>query len=93
MVKFDWNNRKALTNFTKHGVSFLEAVTVFDDPLAETYVDARHSDQEDRYVTIELSNLARLIFVVHVDDDETIRVVSARKATAGERKEYQDGGH
>ena len=75
---------------TKHGVSFDEAATVFGDPLAGTVSDPEHSTKESRFVTIGHSAKGRLVVVVHADRGEDVRIISARRATAGEKKKYAE---
>ena len=89
MLHFEWDNSKAASNLLKHRVSFPEAISVFCDPLAITESDDDHVEQ--RFFTIGQSVRARILVVVHTDDGETIRIISARKATARERSEYEDG--
>jgi uncharacterized DUF497 family protein len=89
-VKFQWNPRKAAANLVKHDVSFDEGSTVFGDPLAATIEDPEHSADEARYVTIGHSARGRLIVVVHADREEDIRIISARRATPGEKKNYAE---
>jgi hypothetical protein len=90
-VKFQWNPKKGADNLTKHGVSFDEATTVFGDPLAATIPDPEHSSQEARFVTMGLTASQRLVVVVHTDRGEEVRIISARRATAGEKKKYAEG--
>ena len=88
MVKFQWDAQKAATNQVKHAVSFDEASTVFGDPLAATIPDPEHSAHEERFVTTGHSASGRVIVVVHADRGDDIRIISARRATAGEKKKY-----
>lgn len=91
-IVFDWDPRKAKSNHAKHGVSFEEASTVFGDPLSLTIVDPAHSrPTEERFVTIGNSYLGGLLVVTHRDEGENIRIISARKATRRERKDYEEG--
>ncbi len=91
-IVFDWDLRKAKSNHAKHGVSFEEASTVFGDPLSLTIIDPSHSRvAEERFVTIGNSYLGQLLLVAHRDEGETIRIISARKATRRERKDYEEG--
>ena len=91
-IVFDWDSRKAKSNHAKHGVSFEEGSTVFGDPLSLTIADPAHSRPgQERFVTIGSSYLGRMLVVVHRDDDENIRIISARKATRRERKDYEEG--
>lgn len=73
-TQFNWSKEKAQRNLGKHGVSFDEAKTVFDDEMFITFVGDEHSDDEERYITLGLSSLGRLLMVAHTDRDETIRI-------------------
>jgi len=88
---FEWDKRKAIANLRKHGVAFEEATTVFGDPLSATIHDPEHSITEDRFTTIGTSISTRLLTVVHVDINDTIRIISARQATKAERRQYENG--
>ncbi len=90
MVNFEWDPGKARQNRRKHRVSFQEAATVFGDPLAVTYPDPDHSLSEQRFITVGMSNGGRVLIVAHVDRDENIRIISARKTTQRERKQYEE---
>jgi uncharacterized protein len=90
-LRFEWDSRKALLNKRKHGVTFEQASTIFGDPLSITIPDSAHSIGEDRFITIGTSANNKLIVVVHTDHDEIIRIISDRKATAGERRQYEQG--
>lgn len=90
-MRFDWDKRKAVGNLNKHGVSFLEAATVFGDPLSDTFDDPEHSVGEQRFLIVGTSENGRLLIVSHTDDGETIRIISARELTRGERKLYEQG--
>ena len=90
-AEFEWDKEKAESNLQKHGVSFEEAATVFFDPLSLTIPDPLHSDEESRFVIIGLSNQQRQLVVVHSERDDRIRIISARLATASERKKYEAG--
>jgi len=87
---FEWDEKKASQNVKKHGVSFEEAATVFGDPFSITIYDPLHSKDEDRFVILGLSNKNRLLVVVHTDRYNKIRIISARKATKRERKQYEN---
>jgi uncharacterized DUF497 family protein len=89
-MEFVWNPNKPASNLRKHGVSFLEAGTVFDDPFAVTYDDPDHSEQEDRFITYGLSNQNRFLVVSHTFRDEKTRIISARQATRRESNLYED---
>jgi len=88
---FEWNPEKAQRNLQKHKVSFEEASSVFDDPMFITLLDNKHDDEE-RYVTIGISNKTRLLLVAHTERDNRIRIISARKATKHEEKFYKEAG-
>ncbi|HNQ94557.1 MAG TPA: BrnT family toxin [Anaerolineales bacterium] len=89
-MRFSWDPRKADSNFHKHGVAFDEAITVFADPLALIFDDLEHSVEEHREIIIGYSTLSRLILVCFVERmDDTIRMISARRATKDERKNYE----
>lgn len=88
-MQFEWDVYKAAQNLAKHGVSFDEASTVFADPLAGTIRDPRPSAREVRFVTIGLATSQRLLVVAHTDRDDRIRIISARRATRRERREYE----
>ncbi len=90
-MEFEWNPDKATRNLEKHGLSFEEAATVFNDPLSVTFPDPNHSIRESRYVIIGLSSLGKILVVAHTDRGENIRIISARKATRKERKFYEEG--
>ena len=88
-MEFEWDPDKAVSNLAKHGVSFQDAATVFGDPLAITYFDPDHSEEEDRFLTFGHSSAGHLLAVSHCDRDERIRIISARRATRKERKAYE----
>lgn len=88
-LTFEWDRRKAASNMKKHGVSFEEASTVFRDPLALTIEDPDHSVDEERWVTLGKSDKQVLLVVSHTDRLGRIRIISARRATARERRSYE----
>ena len=90
-LRFEWDARKAAANARKHGVSFEEARSVFADERAKLIDDPDHSGDEDRFILMGLSGSLRLLVVCHCyrDSDGTIRLISARKATAAESLYYQ----
>jgi uncharacterized protein len=90
-MKIEWDPSKARLNLRKHKVPFEEAATALSDPMAATGADPDHSITEDRYVTFGVSGRGRLMVVAHTEQDETIRVISARLASKGERKVYEEG--
>jgi uncharacterized DUF497 family protein len=87
-MRFAWDRSKAADNLKKHRVAFDEAVTAFYDPLSATFPDPA-SQGEERLVTIGHSSLGRLLVVIHAEQGETIRIVSARLATSQERKRHE----
>jgi uncharacterized DUF497 family protein len=88
---FEWDSPKAVVNLKKHGVSFDEACTVFDDPLAAIFRDDDHSISEAREIVIGNSILGRLLLVCFVERPENlIRIFSVRLATRRERLDYED---
>jgi uncharacterized DUF497 family protein len=89
-MQFEWDRDKAARNVEKHGVSFEEAVTVFYYALATTFPDVDHSTGEMRFITFGYSALDRVLVVAHAETDEVIRIISARQATARERKRYEE---
>jgi len=91
-LRFEWDPSKAAENVVKHGVSFEEAATVFRDTLSATGADPDHSFSEERFITFGISRGGRLLVVAHTDrDDDTIRIISARRATPHEREIYEEG--
>ena len=88
-VTVEWDSIKARTNRRKHGVTFEEAATVFNDPLSSTIRDPLHSEAEERFIILGQSIQRRLLVVVHTDREDTIRIISARVANAHERKTYE----
>lgn len=89
-LRFEWDERKANANQTKHGVSFEEARTVFFDERARLIDDPDRSDDEERFILLGLSSTLRLLVVCHCyrSEGNVIRLISARKATASESKSY-----
>ena len=86
-MRFTWDKRKAASNLRKHGVSFEEAATAFDDDLAAYYPDSLHAD---RFILIGYSRRQRLLYVVHAEvQPDVIRIISARRATSHEKAHYE----
>jgi len=85
-VEYEWDPKKAKTNLVKHGVAFADAVSVFSDDSAIT-IDDEHSSEE-RFVTMGMDGLGRVLVVAYTWREETIRIISARKATERERRLY-----
>lgn len=92
-MTYEWDSRKARSNLQKHHVSFDEAASVFMDKRALTFDDPDHSDEERREITIGMSARGRVLFLAHCERGEWIRIISARKATSRERKQYAEGLH
>lgn len=93
-MSFDWNNHKNQSNITKHGISFEEAIAIFDDLNILTFEDIRFNYGETRFVSIGQITLVtqekmRIIVVVYTQRNQTIRLISARKANERERKLYE----
>lgn len=91
MVEFEWDAAKAAANLRKHRVDFQEAATVLEDALSTTFPDETHSSDERRFVTIGTSGRGRLLVVAHTERNDTIRIISARRATRREREFYEQG--
>ncbi|MGD1043540.1 MAG: BrnT family toxin [Sedimentisphaerales bacterium] len=90
-LRFEWNRKKTLLNIRKHGITFEEASKIFGDSLSLTIPDSYHSIGEDRFITIGTSAKGGIIVVVHTEHHDVIRIISARKATRNERKQYELG--
>lgn len=89
-MSFEWDPIKAKLNVWKHGVSFEEASTALLDPLSKTGLDLDHSIEEHRFIAFGMSARQRLLVVSYTEHDETIRLISARLATKGERRIYEE---
>jgi uncharacterized protein len=89
-LRFTWDPAKAAANLGKHGVSFEDASTVFRNPLAKILPDPTHSEQEQRELIIGHSAGGRLLLVVFTETDNCLRIISARDASAHERREYEE---
>ncbi len=91
-IKFDWDKNKATKNLVKHKVSFEEAQSVFDDDNARLIFDPDHSEDEDRFILLGLSYSLKVLVVVHCykDEENIIRLISARKATKKEAINYKE---
>jgi uncharacterized DUF497 family protein len=94
--EFDWDDNKAATNLQKHGVDFVEAMTVLADPLAMTFFDAEHSLDEERWVSVGRSTHGALLLVIHTflatgPNSALVRLISARRATKREQQQYEQG--
>ncbi|MBL0143749.1 MAG: BrnT family toxin [Betaproteobacteria bacterium] len=89
-MRFEWDSDKAEANLRKHRASFDEATTVFLAPLSATFVDPDHSAGERRVITVGMSSRARLLVVAHSERGTAIRIISARPASASERKRHEN---
>ena len=87
-MEFEWDGQKAVKNLSKHGVTFDEAKTIFDDPLYIDFHDPDHSDEEERHLIIGESRRGRLLIVSYTEREDTARLISARETTPAERKDY-----
>jgi uncharacterized DUF497 family protein len=90
-LTFQWEEKKAAANLTKHGVSFEEAASAFGDPLSLTIPDPEHSEDEQRWVLLGMTEHHRLVVVAHTELADTVRLISARLATPAERRDYEEG--
>lgn len=90
-MRFEWDPKKAAKNLKKHGVTFQEAATVFGDPLAVTFQDPDHSEDEERHLTFGLSLQKRLIVVSHTQRGDRTRIINARLMDRKERVIYEEG--
>jgi hypothetical protein len=88
-MAYQWDKDKAATNLRKHGIDFADAVSVFSDDLAITTPDERFD--EERFITIGLDALGRVLVVVYTWRGQKIRLISARPATRQERRQYEEG--
>ncbi len=87
---FEWDWSKANINARKHGVTFFEAGTAFEDPFSITLADPDHSADEERFVLIGRTSQDRIVVVAHVLRGDNVRIVSARRANGGERSQYEE---
>ncbi|MCU0568117.1 MAG: BrnT family toxin [Oculatellaceae cyanobacterium Prado106] len=90
-MQFEWNESKAARNLSKHGVSFEEAETVFDESLYVDFYDPDHCEDEERYLIVGASNRGRLLIVSYTERGTSIRIISAREVTRIEREVYEEG--
>ena len=90
-MTYEWDPAKAAANVKKHRVSFEEAASVFLDASALTFLDPDHSAGEDREITIGRSVQQRILFVAHAAREDRIRIISARRTTTRERRQYEEG--
>ena len=90
-MEFEWDEAKAAANLAKHGVSFEEAKTIFDDRLYVDFYDPKHSLNEHRYIIIGQSDQRRVLIVSYTERNDAIRLINARELTRGERRDYEKG--
>jgi uncharacterized DUF497 family protein len=90
-VQFEWDPQKAAANVKRRHISFDEGASVLEDPLSTTYPDETHSEEEMRFLTIGASHRGRVLVVAHTERNDTIRIISARRATRREREFYEQG--
>ena len=90
-MEFEWDPKKAGANVRKHDVTFEEAAAVFGDPLAITFEDPDHSEDENRYITFGLSPQERLLVVSHTERGDRTRIINARLMDRKERRIYEEG--
>ncbi|HEY89567.1 MAG TPA: BrnT family toxin [Thermoflexia bacterium] len=88
-LTFEWDEEKAQANLRKHKISFEEAKTVFSDPFLMTFPDPEHSHREQRYLNIGYSLKRRILIMVHTEREVNVRIISCRKATRSERRNYE----
>lgn len=91
MIEFEWDASKAKSNLKRHGISFEEAQSAFFDDYALQFYDDSHSEEEDRFLLLGLSNTSKLLMIVHCEreDGNVVRIISARKATTNEAAFYK----
>ena len=90
-MQFEWDDNKEKINLYKHGIDFSTAALVFQDENRIEFYDEAHSEDEDRYITIgQINGVAIIVMVVYTERGDTIRLISARKATSQERRRYYD---
>jgi uncharacterized DUF497 family protein len=89
-LEFEWDPAKAERNFKDHGVSFDDATTIFRDTLSITISDPDHSDSENRFIDIGMSHRMELLVVSYTERKDKIRIISSRRATRAERKNYEE---
>jgi uncharacterized DUF497 family protein len=90
-MKYEWDPAKDRRNQSKHGIGFEEAATVFGDEFALTWEDPEHSEYEYRTLTLGYTETHRLVIVAHTEREDRTRIITAREATAIERRLYESG--
>ena len=92
-LAFEWDEVKAKSNLKKHKVSFEEGKTIFNDPFLFTFPDNAHSTNEERFINIGISASGHILVLTHTERQDKIRIINCRKATARERRFYEEGIH
>ena len=90
-MEFEWDTDKAARNIERHGVSFPEAATVFDDDFSVAVPDPDHSFEEQRFIIVGASHRKKLLVVAYAERGERIRIITARELTRREREDYEQG--
>ncbi len=90
-MEFEWDATKAKANRDKHRVGFEDAKAVFNDLMSITFPDPQHSEMERRHITIGAGGTGNLLLVAHTDRESRVRIINARRATARERRRYEEG--
>jgi uncharacterized DUF497 family protein len=88
---FEWDEVKAIANLKKHKISFEEGKTIFNDPFLLSFPDNDNTQNEERYINVGLSAKGRVLVLIHTERHGKIRIISCRKATAHERRYYEEG--
>ena len=92
-LTFEWDEVKAKTNIKKHKVGFEDGKTIFNDPFLFTFPDDAHSTNEERFINIGISASGHILVLTHTERKDKIRIINCRKATAHERRFYEEGIH
>lgn len=92
-LAFEWDEVKAKSNLKKHKVGFEEGKTIFNDPFLFTFPDNAHSTNEERFINIGISASGHILVLTHTERKDKIRIINCRKATARERRFYEEGIH
>lgn len=87
---FEWDEEKARRNIEKHGINFEEGISIFHDPFSISIDDPDHSENEERYIDIGVSENSRILVVNYTERAGRIRIISCRKATKRERRQYEE---
>lgn len=89
-MKFEWDKEKAESNLKKHGISFDEAISAFDDLFNVDLFDPKHSEDENRFILVGQSENESILIVSYAERGDKIRIITARKVTSKERKDYEN---